>query len=553
MPRATVRQDVFVSYAHIDNLPGLPNQQGWVSIFQTALRNRLSKELGRNANVWWDERELDGVRQFDDEIREACDASTVMVAVLSPRYVDSDSCRKELDYFTGREQSPAVHAKPLFIVKTTPVGAEKLDESAHPALRKAVTTTLGYAFRYEDESKKRERELHIYDPALSPIYQRRLEELAQDIAAAIRCSEQASSESRVPPRVSGPVPRATVREAAERNQGMAPVFFAASSSDVADVRDAVRAELVDRGIAVCAPMVWSDEYAAMRDQLLQAVAGARLVVQVIGATYGSRPEGADKSVPELQFDLLEEVARARPARSPLIRFVWLSSRTERRSEKQQAFIERLRTYEGWHEGDEFLTGTREELAERVLVKWQALKREREAEQARREQEQQRQALGAKPVNDDAGVHRLYVISADRDHERARAVEDALQLPDWEILSAAEVSADCTDAEERERQHQEYLAQSDAFIIYHGDAKFSWVRAQADAARRVAALRGTRCCLGSLYVARPMEGRKATYELHGIQRINDVHDDTARNLEPLLERLTAAYGADQSRGKAGGAP
>lgn len=547
-----MRQDVFVSYAHIDNLPDLPTQQGWVSVFQTALRNRLSRELGRPANVWWDARELDGVRQFDDEIREACDASTVMVVVLSPRYVDSDSCRKELDYFTRGEQAPAGIAK-LFIVKTTPVGAEKLDESAHPSLRKAVTTTLGYAFTYEDESKHRERELHIYDPALSPIYQRRLEELAQDIAAAVRSSERSSGESRVPPRVSGLVPRATVRKAMDRVPGMAPVFFAASSSDVADVRDAVYAELVDRGIAVSAPMVWSDEYAAMRDQMLNAVADARLVIQVIGTSYGSRPEGANKSIPELQFDLLEEVARARPTEAPLIRLVWLSSGAEPKSESQKGFVERLRTYDAWREGDEFLTGTREELAERLMAKWHVLERERESDQVRREQEQKRQALGKSPANDDSGVRRIYVISADRDHERARTVEDALQLPDWEILSAAEVSADYTDAEERECQHQKYLAQSDAFIIYHGDAKFCWVRAQADAARRASGLRGARSYLGSLYVARPMEGRKATYELHGIQRIDDVHDDTARNLEPLLERLAAALAADQSRGQAGGAP
>jgi hypothetical protein len=87
---------------------------------------------------------------------------------------------------------------------------------------------------------------------------------------------------------------------------MAPVLFAASSSDVADVRDAVYAELVDRGIAVCAPLVWSDEYTAMRDQLLDAVAGTRLVIQVVGATYGSRPEGADKSIPELQSNRQEK-------------------------------------------------------------------------------------------------------------------------------------------------------------------------------------------------------------------------------------------------------
>lgn len=33
-------QDVFLSYAHQDDLPELPNQQGWVSIFQEAPRRR---------------------------------------------------------------------------------------------------------------------------------------------------------------------------------------------------------------------------------------------------------------------------------------------------------------------------------------------------------------------------------------------------------------------------------------------------------------------------------------------------------------------------------
>ncbi len=549
----TLKQDVFLSYAHLDNLPDLPTQQCWISIFQTALRNRLSRELGRPAKVWWDQRELDGVRQFDDVIREACDASTVMVAIVSPRYVDSDSCKKELDYFTCRGHTTQGGSKPLFIVKTTPVNTEELDESAHPALRKAITTTLGYAFRYEDESTKRQRELHIYDPALSPIYQRRLEEIAQDISSAIRAVEGRRNESRVPPRGSGPILRGTGHDATDRVQAVAPVFFAAASSDVVPVRDAIHAELVDRGVPVCAPTVWSDEYGAMRDQVLRSVEHARLAIQVVGATYGRRPEGTEKSVPELQFDLLEEVARARPVQTPLIRLVWLSSLAEERSEKQTAFIERLRTYEGWGQADEFLTGTREDLAERIMAKWQTLEAERLASEARcREARQVYRPSATGSTNDESGVHRVYVISADRDHERARAVEEALQLSNWEILSAAEVSADCSDAAERERQHQEYLAQSDAFVIYHGDAKFSWVRAQADAARKANGLRGAKPCFGSLYVARPMEGRKATYRLLGIQRINDVYDDTARNIEPLLERLVEVHAMEQGRGRAGGA-
>jgi hypothetical protein len=144
------RHDIFISYAHIDNEPEYEDQQGWLSVFQGAFRKRLSRELGRSANVFWDQRELRGNRFFDETIREACDDSALMLAIVSPRYVHSESCRKELDYFSASAAARGDDRSRLVIVEKTPV-AELLQGDVHPELVRVMAGTLGYRFYDHDE------------------------------------------------------------------------------------------------------------------------------------------------------------------------------------------------------------------------------------------------------------------------------------------------------------------------------------------------------------------------------------------------------------------
>lgn len=536
--------DVFLSYTHLDNKPDLSDQQGWVSIFQSALRTRLSKCLGREAAVWWDQREIRGDREFDRVIEEACESTRVMVAVLSPRYLESESCRKEVACFERVMESSATERR-LVVVKLARVTSDDLATRQLPLLRRAADEKLGYAFYYDDESSQRRRELNTYDPTLRPTFQRRLEDLAQDIAVFLHSSSVVDSNAKgePPPHASGAVPRRVDTRVIHSGASVIvgeSVFLAAAASDVAYVRDSIQLELTDRNVPVVAPGRWSEEYQAVVDELKQTVAGVSLSVQVIGAVYGSRPEGSDHSVSELHFDLLEQVARARPPEHPLIRLVWLDACAEPKGERQKAFIERLRSYEAWLRDDEFLTGTHERLKERISAKLRAV--------AARRLERERQEKN--DLGEVQDVPRVYVISHQRDHERARAVELALQQQNWEVLSAAEVSADAENEEERERQHQEYLGKSDAFVIYHGNAKFCWVRAQADEAHQARIRSGKRQLAGSVYVARPIEDRKAMYTLNGIQRLDETCDDPGRNLQPFVDRFTKEGGHRDETGAVG---
>jgi hypothetical protein len=513
------KYDVFISYAHLDDEPDLPKQEGWVSVFQEALRSRLSKELGRRAEVWWDQRELRGDRVFDETIRQACADSAVMLSVVSRRYLASESCREEVQYFTGVERLSSGESSRLITVRKTRIDQAELTDLSLRPLRDALEQALGYPFFYVDEDTKRTRELHIYDEALVPKYMKLLEDLAQDLAKSLRQHEPA-------PRRSGPVPRGRVAPSPGTENAERYVLLGGAASDVQPLRDSLQLALADRKLRVLSRDAWSDEHDGAVQEFQAALDGASVVVHVLGSKYGAKPDGSDVSLPELHFNLAEQAARLRDASDPLSRIVWLTGTAEGKG--QQAFVERLEHNQHWSDDDELLKGTLLELTDCILDKHVALAQ-------RRLQELERAAKHQPAPGSNSGTLRhVYVISDRRDHDQARAVESALNLPDWEVLSAAEVTQDAETEQEREACHQAYLRKSDAFLLYHGQAKFAWVRAQAEEMRRVLGprLKGRT----GLYVAQPLEGPRSSYQLADFLRLNAANDEPRANLEPLIERL-----------------
>jgi TIR domain-containing protein len=89
--------DIFISYVH-DN-----NQDGWV----TRLHNDLQKELDgsvKGVKIWRD-RELNSNTRFDEKIRKTIEDSAIFLAITSKRYLLSDYCRQELEWFHGKAQN----------------------------------------------------------------------------------------------------------------------------------------------------------------------------------------------------------------------------------------------------------------------------------------------------------------------------------------------------------------------------------------------------------------------------------------------------------------
>src|SRR5262245_49676968 len=98
MEDSPFQYDVFISFAHIDNETLSKEQEGWIAMLHRALQVRLAQLLGENPEIWRDPK-LQGNDAFNQEILSTLLKARVLVSVLSPRYVKSDWCRKELQEF----------------------------------------------------------------------------------------------------------------------------------------------------------------------------------------------------------------------------------------------------------------------------------------------------------------------------------------------------------------------------------------------------------------------------------------------------------------------
>jgi hypothetical protein len=60
-------QNLFISYAHLDDQPLTPGAMGWVTRFHATLKAIIGTRLGRDAKIWIDGK-LRGNGVFSDEI-----------------------------------------------------------------------------------------------------------------------------------------------------------------------------------------------------------------------------------------------------------------------------------------------------------------------------------------------------------------------------------------------------------------------------------------------------------------------------------------------------
>ena len=90
--------DIFISYAHVDNKRPDPDQEGWISYFHKCLNLQLAKLCGAKPRIWRDNK-LRGDDYFPDEIVDQFRNVAFLVSILSPSYVESEWCLRELETF----------------------------------------------------------------------------------------------------------------------------------------------------------------------------------------------------------------------------------------------------------------------------------------------------------------------------------------------------------------------------------------------------------------------------------------------------------------------
>jgi hypothetical protein len=369
---------------------------------------------------------------------------------------------------------------------------------------------LGYEFFSADPETGRVRE-HAPDgdDESKRKFWAKLDDLAHDLAHLLKKMDEAPPSEGVAPSSANPAnpanslpatPEFTVVRGDGGGAHSGPplaIFLAETTYDLKDARDAVRRELQDLGHTVLPeaplPLYGPDLEAAVRELLPQC----RMSVHMVGEKYGIVPEGATRSLVELQNDLAAEFGTGQDGDYGLLRLLWQPPELNVKEDRQQEFLERIIADPRMQARTDFLETSLEELKASITLRLQ-----RQADSATRK-------TGVVRLPED-DLLRIYLICDERDLDHTMALEDALFDQGYEVILPV---FDGDEAQVRQ-DHEENLVSCDAVLLYYGAGNELWLRRKQREVLKSAGLGRKKPILGrGIYVAPPPSPQKRRTRSH----------------------------------------
>jgi hypothetical protein len=459
---AQFKTDLFISYAHIDDQPLSPEQKGWISRFHASLEALLSMRLGRKAAIWRDPK-LRGNDVFGDEIVDQFSNTAVLVSVVTPRYLNSDWCTKEIREFCAQaEKSGGIvvaNKARVFKVLKTPVDTQD-------SLPDAVKDLLGYEFfRVEGDTPL---ELDpAYGETFGQDYNRKVGQLAWDVKELVE----------------GLVRSVGLED--QRAGAKTAIYLAECSYDRKQDRETLEGELRRLGYGVLPDRELPRDEAGYVDAVEGLLSDCRLAVHLIGASRGAVPDGpSEKSTAELQ----NELAVRRSRNAGLKRVIWLPDGTQTDHAAQQAFLEALHNDPEAQFGADLITGDFEALKTTIYATLKSL------------EEPKPEANGAAAT----GSKLIYLICTDKDRPATVRVRKYLHEQGLDVSMPAFEG----DAAAIRAVHEQLMTDCTAVLLFYGAGDEAWKRAMDNELRKAAGYRnGTPLLASFTYLADPSTGDK----------------------------------------------
>ncbi len=141
------RHHVFISYANADNQPVIKGQKGWITLFQVTLQVLLSERLGEEVRIWRDVTATwQGSDSFSEEILNAIRDAALFFCIVTPRYIRSKWCMRELQEFCRHAERTGGlvvdnRSRVFKVIKTPLADTERLPD--------VLQDILGYPFFVE--------------------------------------------------------------------------------------------------------------------------------------------------------------------------------------------------------------------------------------------------------------------------------------------------------------------------------------------------------------------------------------------------------------------
>ncbi len=475
--------DVYISYSALDDQSLSGIEEGWISRFHRNLKVRLQQLAGREIKVYRPNK-TSGQDDLPQETIDGIPQVKSLLTIVSPPFVNSDSCRTEVDSFVSGK--PNADSKVIKVVKM-PVQQDALENDV-------LKRVNNHDFFDQDDSGR----ILEYEESFGEDLKRRYYEKIYDVAYDLNKTLVVSGD-----------------ETIDLDENLPKAFVAMTTSDVRTEYETICRELTERGYRVVPDKPLSFEAQKLEQELQSYLTEIELVVQLVGQNYGIVPEGAQQSISELQANAIRTLMTNQSGCPQ--QFIWCSSATCS-DQRQHAFMETIRTTDAANDHCELIEGQVSQLKEAISQHLDSITKEAQTTDCQA-----------------SNITQLYLICDKIDEDETEALEDHLFSSGIEVIMP---DFDCPQDEVSE-VHREALTECDAVLIYYGQVRKAWVDIKLRDTLKAAGYGRSNPLLDvAVYIAPPIDKRKDRFKTHHAEIITQNTDTfvTSESLTSFIEKV-----------------
>ncbi len=412
--------DVLITFAEVDNETAKKSEQGWVTQFKKFLELMLFQVLGTKPVIVIKS-------EFDTATAPAMDNASVLVAVLTKDFIQSGRCLDLVETFYKNTSSTAINR--VFKVLKSPLTLQEQP----PRLRDSI----GYdMYQLDVETGQMKEYSDFFSQEAEKQYWMKMVDLAYDIHEALITLKEGEGKG------------SSIKNIYKRKT----IYLAETGHDLSVQRNIIKRELQRHGFIVLPNHSLPARVEELEREVRKDLEDCSLSIHLVGSAYGEIPEGADRSVVDIQNKIASEVAVAkRQGKDDFSRLIWIAQNLKNASDRQKAFIETIRRDTEAQEGAEIL--------QNPLEDFKNIMREELMESQERTNAE------------STGSKSIYLVHDRVDHTEVEPIRDVLEKSGFKVLMPA-FEGELLDVRKR---HIDNLRNFDGAIIFKGKVNDQWVR------------------------------------------------------------------------------
>ncbi len=412
--------DVLITFAEKDNETEKKSEQGWVTQFRKFLELMLFQVLGTKPVIVIKS-------EFDTATSPAMDNASILVAVLTKDFVQSGRCLDLVETFYKNTSDSPVNQ--VFKVLKSPLTLQEQP----PRLRDSI----GYdMYQLDAETGQVKEYSDFFSQEAEKQYWMKLVDLAYDIHESLINLKAGDSKT-------GGLKNIFKRKT---------IYLAETGHDLSVQRNIIKRELQRHGFIVLPNHTLPSRVEELEREAKKDLEQCSMSVHLIGNAYGEIPEGADRSIVDIQNKIAAETAVAkRQTKEEFSRLIWIAQNLKNASDRQKAFIETIRRDTEAQEGAEIL--------QNPLEDFKNIMREELIDSQDR------------MTPESSASKSIYLVHDRIDHAEVEPIRDVLEKSGFKVLMPA-FEGELLDVRKR---HIDNLRNFDGAIIFKGKVNDQWVR------------------------------------------------------------------------------